>query len=118
MGTPGQGVGSELLQVGGQCCGELGGDKPPRVSAPCLAQGSSESYRAGQLALKVKIRLDRGGRKPVCGLASWGAPSSGNCFANLEEEGESCLANCPAGGSLWSLKGPLGSVLTEEKVGE
>lgn len=98
-----QGIDGESLHVGGQHFEDPGWGKPHSVSAPCWAQGSTIHFCAVQLALQAQIRSDRGGRKAVCGLASWGHPSSWNCSVELGE-GEFCSETCPAEGSLSGLR--------------
>lgn len=99
-----QGIDGESLHVGGQRFEDPGWGQPHSMSAPCWAQGSTIHFCAVQLALKAKIRSDRGGRKAVCGLASWGYLSSWNCFVELGEEGEFCSENCLAEGSVSGLR--------------
>lgn len=98
-----QGIDGESLHVRGQPFKDPGGRKPTSTSVLCWAQGSTVHFWAGQMALKVKIRSDREGRKPVCGLASWCYPSSWNCFAELKE-GDFCSENYPAEGGLSSFR--------------
>lgn len=97
-----QGIDAESLQVGVQRFEKLGGDKPPSMSVACKAQGSTIHFFAGQLALKVKIKSDREGRKAVW-FSLLGYTSSWNCSTELRE-GEFCSENCPAEGSVSSLR--------------